>query len=70
MDKQKSNAADIFSCEAMAMVGRSLVARIGDRRMAGRWESGCGPNQGGINSELNCMAMAMAVKHRFGRMAE
>ena len=69
MDKQKSNPADIyFSSEAMAMVGRSLVARISDRMMAGRCEGGYGPNQGGINSELNCMLMAMAVKNRFIRM--
>ena len=54
----------------MTKVGRVLVAPIGDRRMLGRWESGCGPNQGGINSEMNCMAMAMAVKNRFGRIVE
>ena len=56
--------------ETMEMAGGALVAHIGERRMSGRWESGCGPNQGGINLELNYMAMAMAVNNRFDRIVE
>ena len=52
------------------MAVRSLVAPIDGRRMVGRWESGCGPNHGGINSELNCVAISMAVKSRFTRTVE
>ena len=36
MDKCKSKVADIVSYEVMLIVGRALVAPIGDRRMAGR----------------------------------
>ena len=52
----------------MAITGISLVDPIGDRRIAGRWESGYDHKAGGINSELNYVAMTMAVKKRFPGM--
>ena len=54
----------------MVMVGISLVDSIGDRRMTGRCENRCGPKAGGINLELNCVAMAIAENNCFGRMVE
>ena len=54
----------------MVVFGRALVAPIGDRRMMGRWESGCGPNQGGINLEFNYVAISMTVKNCFHGMVE
>ena len=52
------------------MVDISLVDHIGDMRMAGRRESVCGNKAGGINLELNCVAVAIAVENRFTRMVE
>ena len=54
----------------MEMLVRALAASIGDRRRMGRWESGCCPNQGGINLEFNCVAISMTVENRFMGMVE
>ena len=56
--------------DAMEMLVRALAASIGGKRRMGRWESGCGPNQGGINSEFNCVAISMTVENRFAGMVE
>ena len=55
---------------AMAVLTRASFAPIGDSRMIGRWESGCGPNQGDINLELDCMVMSMAAVNHFSGMVE
>ena len=62
-------AEDTDVDSAMAKVGKSLVAPIGDKRMAGRYDSGCGQKKGGINSEIYCVVMArMVVKTHFAGM--
>ena len=44
----------------MVMAGRSLVDHIGDRGV--RRDNGCGPKVGGINLELNHVAISIAVE--------
>ena len=54
----------------MVMAVISLVHPFGDRRMAYIRESGCGNKTGGINSELDCVVMAIAVEKFFVGMVE
>ena len=58
----KSQTQWILLYDAMVILVRALVAQVGDRRRMDRWESGCGPNQGGINSGFNCVVISMTVK--------
>ena len=43
---------------------------IGNRMMAGRSESECSPKAGGINLELNCVAIVIPVKNCMANMVE
>ena len=67
---EESNTADVDVYDALAMLVRALIAPIGDMMMVGRRESVYGPKERGGNSELDCMAMAMAVINRFCGMVE
>ena len=59
-----SYAADIVVHEVMMMADRTLFTPISDRRVEEDVRVvGCTRKQGGINSELNCEDMAMAVEN-------
>ena len=60
---------DGYCCIISDGDGRHIISQY-DRRMTCRWERGCGSKVGVINLELNCVAMAIVVRHRFAAMVE